>query len=113
MNIFLARQPIFDRNLQVIAYELLFRDGVENLFTATDKCQATSFLMADSLLHFEVDKLTDGKKAFINSTREIDCLCKRGNKNMRKGPAWESVIFKTGGQVSEGCRSFRATRLTS
>ncbi|OIP46960.1 MAG: hypothetical protein AUK28_06585 [Desulfobacterales bacterium CG2_30_60_27] len=71
MNIFLARQPIFDRNLQVIAYELLFRDGVENLFTATDKCQATSFLMADSLLHFEVDKLTDGKKAFINSTREV------------------------------------------
>lgn len=71
MNIFLARQPIFDRNLQVIAYELLFRDGVENLFTAKDKHQATSFLMADSLLHFEVDKLTDGKKAFINSTREV------------------------------------------
>lgn len=71
MNIFLARQPIFNRDLQVVAYELLFRDGVENLFTASDKCQATSYLMADSLLHFEVDKLTDGKKAFINSTREV------------------------------------------
>ncbi len=71
MNIFLARQPIFDHNLQVIAYELLFRDGVDNLFTAKDKHQATSYIMADSLLHFEVDKLTDGKKAFINTTLEV------------------------------------------
>jgi len=31
---------------------------------------------------------------------------------MRKGPAWESVIFKTGGQVSERIHMQAGTRLT-
>lgn len=33
---FVARQPIFDRTLRVIGYELLFRDGITNHFTASD-----------------------------------------------------------------------------
>lgn len=70
VNIFLARQPIFDNQYQVVAYELLFRDGVENLFSATDPHRATSLVMADSFLHFDIEKITDGKKAFINLTVE-------------------------------------------
>jgi c-di-GMP-related signal transduction protein len=34
---FVARQPIFDRKLRVIGYEVLFRDGVENSFCAPDR----------------------------------------------------------------------------
>lgn len=70
MTTFLARQPIFDRKYKVIAYELLFREGAENFFSTKDSVEATGRLMADSFLHFEVEKLTDGKKAFINLTRE-------------------------------------------
>ena len=33
---FVARQPILTRDEQVFGYELLFRDGVENYFRATD-----------------------------------------------------------------------------
>jgi len=33
---FVARQPILTREEQVFGYELLFRDGVENYFRATD-----------------------------------------------------------------------------
>lgn len=71
MNTFLARQPIFDRKYKVIAYELLFREGAENFFSSTDSVEATGRLMADSFLDFDVEKVTDGKKAFINLTREI------------------------------------------
>ncbi len=71
MNIFLARQPIFDRKFKVIAYELLFREGAENFFSTDDSVEATNRLLADSFLHFDVERLTDGKKAFINLTREI------------------------------------------
>jgi EAL and modified HD-GYP domain-containing signal transduction protein len=31
-NIFVARQPIFKRNKEVFAYELLFRSGLTNYF---------------------------------------------------------------------------------
>ena len=32
---FIARQPIFDRREHVFGYELLFRSGLENRYTAT------------------------------------------------------------------------------
>ncbi len=71
MSTFLARQPIFDQKFKVIAYELLFRESAENIFSAADSVEATHRLMMDSFLNFEVERLTDGKKAFINLTREI------------------------------------------
>ncbi len=71
MDIFLARQPIFDRRQKVIAYELLFRGGPQNFFKHSDPSEATSNLIADSFLQFQVEKITLGHKAFINVTREI------------------------------------------
>ena len=32
MQVFVARQPIFDLKKRVVAYELLFRSGMENCF---------------------------------------------------------------------------------
>ncbi len=32
MDIFVARQPIFNRKREVIAYELLYRDSDKNFF---------------------------------------------------------------------------------
>ena len=71
MDIFLARQPIFDRRQKVFAYELLFRGGPENFFKHSDPSEATSHLIADSFLQFQVEKITLGHRAFINVTREI------------------------------------------
>ncbi len=71
MDVFLARQPIFDQQNDVIAYELLFRNNLNNFFTHADPLEATSHLIADSFLLFGVEKLTDGKPAFINVTREV------------------------------------------
>jgi len=78
MNIFIARQPIVDRNRNVFAYELLFRNSLENYFVqGTDPNEATSWLMSDSVLQFGLDMLLGDRKVFINFTRELmvkDCV---------------------------------------
>jgi c-di-GMP-related signal transduction protein len=66
---FVARQPIFDREEKVFGYELLFRDGLENAFTGTD-VEAASRATLDSSLLMGLDVLCDGKRAFLNCTRE-------------------------------------------
>ncbi len=72
MDIFIARQPIFDRKQRVFAYELLFRDSLQNFFSPdSDPNEATSRLMTQSFLGFDAAKLTDNKWAFINLPRQV------------------------------------------
>jgi EAL and modified HD-GYP domain-containing signal transduction protein len=71
MDAFIARQPIFDRRLGVYAYELLFRSGFKDFFDHPDPDQATSKVIADSLLLPGLDSMTGGRPAFINVTREL------------------------------------------
>lgn len=71
MEAFIARQPIFNRNKQVVAYELLFRSGPENVFRHHDQDAATSKVISNAFLLFGLDQLTAGKKAFINFTRKL------------------------------------------
>jgi EAL and modified HD-GYP domain-containing signal transduction protein len=55
----------------VVAYELLFRSGLENVFSASDGEMATSRVISDSLLVFDSQDATRGKRAFINFTRDF------------------------------------------
>ncbi len=71
MDTFVARQPIFDRNQKVYGYELLFRSGVENIFIHPDPEQATSKVISDSFFLLGISRLTGGKRAFINITKDI------------------------------------------
>ena len=71
MEHFMARQPIFDRSLKVVAYELLFRSGLENMFSEIDGDQATAQVIANSFLLFGIDEVTAGARAFINFTRNL------------------------------------------
>jgi c-di-GMP-related signal transduction protein len=71
MDIFVARQPIFNRNRKVVAYELLFRSGMENYFNHHDPDEASSRVIDGSLIGFGLDRLTAGKRAFLNFTRRI------------------------------------------
>jgi EAL and modified HD-GYP domain-containing signal transduction protein len=66
---FVARQPIFDRSEKVFGYELLFRNGLEEAFHSDPDTAARSTL--DSSLLFGIDALCDGRRAFINCTREV------------------------------------------
>lgn len=65
---YVARQPIFDRNEKVFGYELLFRDGLVNAFTG-DADEASRATLDRSLL-MGLDVLCDGRRAFVNCTRD-------------------------------------------
>ena len=64
----MARQPIFDREQKVFGYELLFRDGLENAFSG-DTDEASRATLDRSLL-MGLDILCDGRRAFVNCTRD-------------------------------------------
>ncbi|MGC2695465.1 MAG: HDOD domain-containing protein [Candidatus Angelobacter sp.] len=65
---YVARQPIFDRQEKVFGYELLFRDGLENAFSG-DLDEASRVTLDRSLL-IGLDVLCDGRRAFVNCTRD-------------------------------------------
>ncbi|HIJ77741.1 MAG: HDOD domain-containing protein [Desulfobulbaceae bacterium] len=71
-HIFIARQPIFKRNMRVFAYELLFRSGLANFFDPRqDGEEASSKVITNSFLLIGIAKVTGGKKAFINFTEDM------------------------------------------
>jgi c-di-GMP-related signal transduction protein len=67
---FVARQPILTKDEKVFGYELLFRDGVENFFCSSDP-EAASRSTLDTSMLMGLDLLCDGRRAFINCTREM------------------------------------------
>lgn len=72
MDVFVARQPIFDRKRHVVAYELLFRSGPDNFFPeGSDPDMACSRIISDQLHIFTEGEITQDRKAFINTTRRI------------------------------------------
>jgi len=70
MDIFLARQPIFDSNEEVCAYELLFRSGLENLFSHANPTEATAQVIVECSEVLNLDEIAPGKRVFVNATRE-------------------------------------------
>jgi EAL and modified HD-GYP domain-containing signal transduction protein len=67
---FVARQPILTKDEKVFGYELLFRDGVEDFFQSSDP-EAASRSTLDTSMLMGLDVLCDGRRAFINCTREM------------------------------------------
>jgi len=67
---YVARQPILSGEQKVFGYELLFRDGIEQYFRATDADAASRSTLDTSIL-MGVDILCDGRLAFINCTRDV------------------------------------------
>ncbi|SEA05704.1 EAL and HDOD domain-containing protein [Alkalimonas amylolytica] len=63
---FVARQPIFDKELQLLGYELLFRDDDHNRFPNIDPDEATSRLLSEQHLLYGLERITGNKLAFIN-----------------------------------------------
>ena len=74
-KIYTARQPIFNRKQNVVAYELLFRDGPENIFPENiDATQATSRLLVRTHFAQGIERITNNKPALINFSEQ--CLLK-------------------------------------
>lgn len=71
MNAFVARQPIFDRNQNVVAYELLFRVSSQNSYNCLNGDTASLEVINNSFHLIGIDSLTGGKRAFINFTKNL------------------------------------------
>ena len=71
MELFIARQPIFDRTLKVYGYEILFRGGGRNSYSGTDGDDASRIVIGNTFLKMGLQRLTGGKRAFINFTRNL------------------------------------------
>ena len=72
MDVFLARQPVFDRNLNVIAYELLYRGSLVNDASSMgDANEATMQVLVNAFSEIGLEKITSGHPALINITQDI------------------------------------------
>ncbi len=67
--LYAARQPILDSHDKVYGYELLFRSGPENRFTATDIEWASAANLEQGATAFGLDTLVGDRRAFVNLTR--------------------------------------------
>jgi EAL and modified HD-GYP domain-containing signal transduction protein len=68
MNFYAARQPILDKSKNLFAYELLFRDSIDNVFPEIDGDKATSKMIEASQFNMGMSEFTGNKPAFINFT---------------------------------------------
>lgn len=71
MDVYVARQPIFDRRQNVAAYEILFRNGMSDKYDAIDGDKATLDVITNSFFSIGMEKVTEGKPAFINFTEKL------------------------------------------
>ena len=71
MEIYVARQPIFKKNKKVLGYELLFREGMDNVFPDIDGDTATSKLLSNTFFSIGIEKITGNNLAFINFTEDL------------------------------------------
>lgn len=72
MEVFVARQPIFDRNRKVWAYELLFRsDAAAEHYDGAEPSSATQQVISHGLLSIGWDKMLRGKYGCINLGRDM------------------------------------------
>lgn len=72
MNIYLARQPIYDQSRTIKAYEFLYRSSDENRFVPSEGGEdPTIKLISNMLVEFDLHELTGKKLAFINCSKGL------------------------------------------
>ena len=70
-EVFVGRQPIYTQQLDVFAYELLFRSGELQHAGVTDGNQATAQVLVNTFLELGLETLVGSKRAFVNLTRDF------------------------------------------
>lgn len=71
MDAYVARQPIFNKKMQIYAYELLFCDGTDKYLPEMDGDLATSQVLSNSVINIGMNEICGGKKSFINFTANL------------------------------------------
>ena len=70
-EVFVARQPIFNRRLEVTGYELLFRGGSMSNALVASSDGATATVVLNSLTEIGLDRIVGAHTAWVNVSREF------------------------------------------
>lgn len=71
MDIFIARQGIYNREENVVAYELLYRNSLKNNFSESVQDEEATYKVIENISSFGLDILTDNKLAFVNFPEKL------------------------------------------
>lgn len=72
MNIFLAKQGIYNRQNEIVAYELLYRNSYKNYYDTNVNGNYATLQVVSNILNIGKENLIENKRAFINFPKE--CL---------------------------------------
>lgn len=70
-DIYIARQSIYDKALEIIGYELLYRNSEVNAASFDDGTIASSETIVNSFIHIGIDNLVGTSLAFVNLPSEF------------------------------------------
>jgi len=107
-EVFVARQPIFDRRQKVYGYELLFRPHVDSTAAGTASSAASLRVITNSLLSIGVETLLAGARAFINFPEQL--LTDERALSLPPSIAVIEILetVKAGPAVIAACRNLRS-----
>lgn len=70
-EIYIARQPIYDRQLDLVAYELLYRDAeYQRVGTAVENPHSSTELLINTFMELGLENIVGSNPAFIRMTRD-------------------------------------------
>ena len=72
MNIFLAKQSIYNRQNEIVAYELLYRNSYKNYYDENVDGNYATLQVVSNILNIGKENLIEDKRAFINFSKK--CL---------------------------------------
>ncbi|MGO9898934.1 MAG: EAL and HDOD domain-containing protein [Solirubrobacteraceae bacterium] len=70
-EVFVGRQPIFDRRQRVVAYELLFRDGIADSAVVVDHEAATATVVLNTITEIGFEQVVGGHAGWINISTDF------------------------------------------
>ncbi|GLC88594.1 EAL and HDOD domain-containing protein [Lysinibacillus piscis] len=71
VEVFVGRQPIFNLDEQIEAYELLYRNKDANVFPMVDSDMATIEVLVNSFVTMGIEEVTKNKPGFVNFTEKL------------------------------------------
>jgi c-di-GMP-related signal transduction protein len=109
---FLGRQPILNRNEELVAYELLFRSAGSQTADVTNASHATASVIINTLTGFGIEDILGKHKGFINL--ELDLLM---DDSLNILPKEQIVIelletLQVTPELVERCRSLKESGFT-
>ena len=70
-QVLMARQPIYDQRINIVAYELLFRQIGKDTADVTDGDAATSEILIDAFTQWDIREIVGNTRAFVNFTKSL------------------------------------------